>query len=125
MPWSVDARIPVEVVDALALPAALAKAPPTALLVEAPPPADLPAGAVALVSFEAGAVAHAVGCACCAGRPPIAAALDRLFLARVTGRCAWFDRVLAVAESAGTRHAVAATLAGDALCAARYRLGVT
>jgi hypothetical protein len=48
-------------------------------------------------------------------------ALDRLFQARVRGGCAWFDRVIALAETGEARAAVAAALAEDALTAARFR----
>ena len=98
MAWSIDARIPlVTVADEPALNAALAGGPPAAVLAEAPPP-PLPAGAVALVSFDLSGPIHAIGCACCAGRSSAAVALDRLFQARVRGGCAWFDRVVALAE---------------------------
>jgi hypothetical protein len=120
MPW-LDARIPLEIVpDEAALAAALATGRPGAVLVEAPPPA-LPPGAVALVSFDLSGPTHAVGCACCAGRGPVATALDRLFQARVRGACAWFDRVVALAETDLARAEVAAALKDDAVTAARFR----
>jgi hypothetical protein len=117
MSWSVDARIPVELVAPAGLAAALADGPPAALLVEAPPD-PMPAGAVAQVSWDATVTSHAAACACCAGRSGVALALDRLFQARVRGGCAWFSRVVAVGDAAAVR----AALAEDALAAARFRL---
>jgi hypothetical protein len=118
--WSLDARIPLLVTQsATALAAALAGGPPAAVLVEAPAPAD-PAGAVVLGSFDA-TPTHAAACACCGGRSPAAAALDRLFQARVRSQCPWFDRVVALAETSEGRAAIAAALAGDAVTAARFR----
>jgi hypothetical protein len=123
MTWSLDARIPlVTVADAAALAAALAFGKPAAVLAEAPPP-DLPAGAVALASFDLSGPAHVAGCACCAGRSPAAAALDRLFQARVRGQCGWFDRVVALAETEAARAELAAALRDDAVTAARFRPG--
>ncbi len=67
------------------------------------------------------ASAHAAGCACCAGRDPWAEALGGLFVARMRGEAARFERVLAVLEAAaGARFA--AILEEDRLLAARYRL---
>ena len=68
MAWSLDARIPLTLVeDAAALAAALAAGPKSAVLAESPaPPAG---GAVAQEAFDA-AWPHAVACACCGGRPP-------------------------------------------------------
>lgn len=98
MRWSVDARIPVtRCADTGALAAALAEGPPAALLIEAPP-WPIPAGAVAQVSFDP--FLHPLAaCDCCGGRGAAALALERLFAARAEGRCGWFDRVLALAES--------------------------
>ncbi|MCS6933301.1 MAG: hypothetical protein NZM27_13970 [Acetobacteraceae bacterium] len=122
MRWSLDTRIPLAfVADEAALAAALAAGPPAAVLCEAPPP-PLPAGAVALVSFDATTTAHAAGCACCAGRSPAAAALDRLFQARVRNACPWFDRVLALADTPEAAEAIRETLARDPLASARFRL---
>src|SRR4051794_2485785 len=98
MSWSVDARIPVSVVaDAAGLAAALhATDGVTALLTatSADAPALPAAGTVAAVAGFAPAPPHAAGCACCGGRLPAAAALDRLFQDRVRGRCPWFTRVV-------------------------------
>jgi hypothetical protein len=117
MTWSVDARIPVELVEPHALAAALASGPPAALLVEAPPE-PMPAGAVAQVAWDQTVTTHAAGCACCAGRSGVALALDRLFQARARAACAWFNRVIAVGNAAAVRQA----LAEDSLAAARFRL---
>ena len=92
-----------------------------AVLAEAPPP-PMPASAAALASFDAFAPGHAGGCACCGGRSPAAAALDRLFQARVRGACPWFERVVALAETPAARDAVVAALREDAVTAARFRL---
>lgn len=123
MVWSLDARIPiVTVASEAALAEALAAGRPAAVLAEAPPP-EMPAGAVALVSFDLSGPTHAVGCACCAGRSPVAAALDRLFQARVRGNCGWFERVLALAETDAARAALAQAMRDDAVTAARFRGG--
>ncbi|WP_270937009.1 hypothetical protein [Falsiroseomonas oryzae] len=123
MKWSIDARIPlVTTADPTALAAALAQGKPAAVLAEAPPP-DLPEGAVALVSFDVSGPTHAASCACCAGRSAAAAALDRLFQARVRGACGWFDRVVALAETEAARAEIAAALREDAVTAARFRPG--
>ena len=107
--------------DEAALRAALAGGSPAAVLAEAPPP-ERPKGAVALVSFDLAAPSHPGGCACCAGRRPAAAALDRLFQARVRGACGWFDRVVALADTEPARAEVAAALRDDAVTAARFKL---
>lgn len=123
MPWSLDARIPViPLGEHAALEEALADGGPAALLAEAPPP-TLPAGAVALASFDPFLPSHAAACACCGGRPPAAAALDRLFQARVRGRCGWFNRVLVLAGTDAARAQLAAALREDAVTAARFRAG--
>jgi hypothetical protein len=120
--WTLDARMPVMVVaNAAALAAALAAGPPAAVLAEAPLPPALSSGAAALEGFEAW-MPHAAACGCCGGRPPVAVALDRLFQARVRGQCAWFERVLALAETPEAFQAVAATLNEDAVTVARFRL---
>ncbi|RAI58122.1 hypothetical protein [Roseicella frigidaeris] len=98
---------------------ALAAGGSAAVLAEAPPP-PLPRGAVALASFDP-ALPHAAACACCGGRPPVAAALDRLFQARVRNQCPWFERVVALAETPAAEAAIAAALAGDAVTLARFR----
>ena len=120
MAWSLDARIPLTLVeDAAALAAALVASPKSAVLAEFPaPPAG---GAVAQEAFDA-ARPHAIACACCGGRPAAATALDRLFQARLRGRCGWFDRVLALVGTEAARAQVTAALTGDAVTAARFRL---
>ena len=121
MTWSLDARLPVVIAsDAAALAQALAAGPKAAVLAEAPPP-DMPAAAAALASFDP-VMPHSAGCGCCGGRPPAAAALDRLFQARVRGACPWFERVVALAETPEAHGAVAAALRDDAVTAARFRL---
>ena len=120
MAWSLDARIPIVIAaDPASLASALASGPAAAVLAEAPPPA-LPAPAVALASFDT-ILAHSTGCGCCGGRPPAAAALDRLFQARVRGACPWFERVVALVETPEAGEAVASALRDDAVTAARFR----
>ncbi|WP_241671204.1 hypothetical protein [Dankookia rubra] len=120
MAWTLDARIPLLVTaDTATLAAALAAGPKAAVLAAAPAPA-LPEGAVTTGSFDA-MQSHAAACSCCAGRSPAAAALDRLFQARVRGQCPWFDRVVALAETAEARAAIASALVEDAVTAARFR----
>jgi hypothetical protein len=122
MPWTMDARVPVVIVgDYAALAAALSEGSRAAVLVEAPP-MPMPKNAIALASFDAFAPSHAGACACCGGRSPAAAALDRLFQARVRGACPWFERVVALAETTPARDAVAQALRDDAVTAARFRV---
>ena len=122
MAWNLDARLPLTMVESeAALVATLTQGPRAAVLAEAPPPA-LPAGAVALASFDP-FMPHEVACSCCGGRSPAAAALDRLFQARVRNQCPWFDRVVALAETPAARAAIAAALVEDAVTAARFRVG--
>jgi len=105
MSWSVDARIPLAILETeVALTAALAVAP----------------GAVALRDFDA-ASAHAPACTCCVGRTPVAVALDELFQARVRGTLPWFKRVVALAQTEEARAALITALREDALTAARFR----
>ncbi|NGM22334.1 hypothetical protein G3576_20115 [Roseomonas stagni] len=121
MAWSLDARIPLTLLPPGGdLAATLAGGKPAALLAEAPPE-PLPPGAVAQVSFDPAGPSHAASCTCCAGRSAAAAALDRLFQARVRGACAWFDRVVAVVETEDARAEVEAALREDAVTSARFR----
>ena len=121
MPVFADGRIPVLLVaDEAAMAASLADRPGAAILAEAAPPA-LPPGAVAMAGLGPATAAHPAACACCAGRPPFALALDHLFLARVKGRTPWFDRVVALLPGAAARDALAAALREDAVTAGRYR----
>lgn len=122
MPVFADGRIPVlPVADEAVMRAALAARPGAAVLAEAPPP-DLPEGAVAMASFDLYLSSHPQACTCCGGRTPIAAALDRLFLARVKGQARWFDRVVALVPGEDARTALAATLREDGVVSSRYRL---
>jgi hypothetical protein len=122
MAWTLDARLPLVIVgDAAELDAALTDGPRAAVLAEAPP-TPMPESAAALASFDPFTPGHAGGCACCGGgRSPAAAALDRLFQARVRGACPWFERVVALAEAPAARDAVVAALREDAVTAARFR----
>lgn len=120
MPVFADGRIPVSVVaDEAALAASLAARPGAALLAEEPP-ARLPAGILATAGFEPGP-AHPVACSCCAGRTPLAQALDALFLARVKGQARWFNRVVALLPSPEARQRMAEALRDDSVVASRYR----
>jgi hypothetical protein len=119
MAWSLDARIPVTLLDdAAALPAALAAGRPAALLAEGDAPAAR--DALATEGFHP-ETRHAAGCSCCAGRSAAAQALDRLFQARVRGRAGWFERVLVLPATAAGRTEVEQALEGDALTTARFR----
>ena len=123
MPWTLDARIPLVILaDAAALPALLTAGGPAAVLAEAPAPAR-PDGAVAAEAFAPAMAAHPAACNCCAGRSPAAAALDRLFQARVRGSVPWFERVVALAGTEAGQQEIAAALSGDAVTAARFRAG--
>ncbi len=64
---------------------------------------------------------HAMGCACCVPRGPVAEALGRLFLARARGEVALFRSVAVLATPAG-EAAVRAALAEDQVAAGRFRL---
>jgi hypothetical protein len=78
----------------------------------------LPTGATWAV--PEGATRHAAGCTCCQPRPPLAAALARLFLARARGEMAFFARVI-VPCPPEHEAALAAMLAADPVTAARFR----
>jgi hypothetical protein len=67
-----------------------------------------------------GATHHAAGCTCCRPRPPLAAALAHLFVARARGEMPFFVRV--VVPCPPDREAeLAAALAADPMTAARFR----
>ncbi|UPG74211.1 hypothetical protein MVG78_08855 [Roseomonas gilardii subsp. gilardii] len=119
MAWTLDARIPLlPLPDTAGLRQALRAGPPAALLLpEAAPDLD---GPVATARFQPFAT-HAVACACCGGRSPLAQALDRLFLDRVRGVCPWFDRVLALADTPEVAAMLEGALRQDAVVAARFR----
>ena len=130
MSWSLDARIPVRLLHPSELTTAMVQArTPFALL--AAEAADLtrylpgpsPALHAALARFAPGGPRHAAACACCAGRPPVGVALDRLFQARTRGTCTWFETVLAVVPDDAARQEVEAALMADPLSAARFRPG--
>ena len=93
--------------------------PGVALLIEGDAPA--PAGAPC-AHFRPRPFTHPAGCACCASRDPVAEALARLFLARVRGRTAPFQAVVAVTRSEAGRRAVRAALGSDPMSMARFRL---
>lgn len=123
MPWTLDARIPLVILsDPAALPAVLTEGRPAALLAEGPAQAPTQ-GAVAAESFTPAGAVHPAACTCCAGRSPAAAALDRLFQARIRGVTPWFERVVAFPASEAGRAEIAAALSGDAVTAARFRAG--
>ncbi len=99
-----------------------AEAAGAALLIEAGGDAGaaVPGGAVAYFALPVSA--HALGCACCLPRGPVAVALGRLFLARARGEAALFGQVVAVTSSAAGRAAVRAALQDDVVTRARFRL---
>lgn len=80
-------------------------------------------GAATIARYAPTEPNHAASCACCAGRPPIGMALDRLFQARVRGNCPWFGQVLALIPDAEARREVQSVLENDPLTAARFRPG--
>lgn len=113
-----DARIPVTILpDRDAVAAWLRAGAAAALLTDAAGPTP---GFVATEHFRPGP-AHRFGCACCAGRSPAAAALDRLFQGRARNRTGWFDRLAVLATTAAAQAEVAAALDDDVLTRARYR----
>lgn len=119
-----DARIPVIILaTAGALAAALQQPGAQAILTEAGGvETGVPLG-VPLRRIGGGQKRHFAGCACCAGRPAIAVALDQLFQDRTRGRCAWFDSVLVLAPQPATRAELETALREDALTIARFRAG--
>jgi hypothetical protein len=121
MAWSIDARIPVTVLETpAALPGALGAGRPAALLAEGTAPHHTDARATESFAPEP---RHPVACACCAGRSAAAQALDRLFQDRVRGRVGWFDRVVVLAATPAGRAELALALAQDPLTTARFRAG--
>ncbi|MFC0408706.1 hypothetical protein [Roseomonas elaeocarpi] len=121
MNWSLDARVPVILVQSEDAMAEALRAGPSAVLAAGELPARPMVGAVAALSFEVFS-SHAVACACCGGRSPAAQALDRLFQARVRGTVAWFDRVVALVPGEAARDMVEGALRDDAVSAARFRM---
>ena len=126
MRWSLDARIPLSTMAPADLPALLRDAVAferrTALLIpqtlEVLDTAGLPSA-----RFEPGGPGHAAACACCGGRPPVSAALDQLFQARIRGTCIWFDQVIALVPDEASRAEVETALMNDPLTSARFRPG--
>jgi hypothetical protein len=99
----------------------LGEAGPTdALLVEGK--VSLPAGTPYVRFVLPAATAHAIGCACCLPRGPVAEALSLLFLQRVRGEVAHFDEILAVPAGAAGEAAIRAALQNDPVVSARFRL---
>jgi hypothetical protein len=116
-----DPRIPIILQpSAEALAAALAQGPPAALLLAAS--LAPPAGGVTVARLEAPRSRHSLACTCCGGRSSAAGALDRLFQARIRGRCPWFERVLACPAGDTARQELLAALREDVLTMARFRL---
>jgi len=64
---------------------------------------------------------HAIGCACCVARSPVAEALGRLFRARATGEVAFFTRLGVVPADEAGAQAVRQALVNDGLASACYR----
>ncbi len=65
-------------------------------------------------------LSHAAGCACCAGRAPLAVSLSELFRQRATGELTLFRRVTLVLREAAMQ-AASDLLLRDPLVAGRYR----
>ncbi len=63
---------------------------------------------------------HAIGCACCVPRAPVAEALAKLFVSRARGAIPFFSRVIVACEP-GQDATLAAALAADPVTAARFR----
>ncbi|NKE46801.1 hypothetical protein HB662_18620 [Roseomonas frigidaquae] len=122
MTWSLDARIPLRLLSPPHLEAALQGAPATALLVEGVGLEQIAAPAVFQMPFLPGEQTHKVDCSCCAGRGAVAEALDRMFQARIRGRCAWFDQVIGVIGTVEAQREVLGALDQDPLARARFRL---
>lgn len=117
MAWSLDARIPLRLLD-------VPDAPPGAVVL-AEDGAGLPPAPARVEPFAApvlAAAAHPAGCLCCQPRSSVALALDRLFQARLRGQLPWFDGVVAVTRSAAGRAAILAALEQDSVTTARFRL---
>ena len=85
--------------------------------------ADGLAGAAGLAFFssENALTGHVGACSCCTPHRSAAVALHGLFLARAKGEVNWFNRVLALVQTAAGRRAVVAAC-GDPIVAARFRL---
>ncbi|MDL2171661.1 MULTISPECIES: hypothetical protein [Asaia] len=64
---------------------------------------------------------HARFCACCAGRSPVASALDQLFLDRIRGTSAHFVFVVIIC-GAGRLAGLMELLQQDAMVRSRYRI---
>jgi hypothetical protein len=64
---------------------------------------------------------HAIGCACCLPRGPVAEALAALFVARARSTVPFFTRVLAVPRDEDGAVALRAALESDVLVRARFR----
>ncbi len=104
----IDARVPVH----------LGPDAPTdaAVLVEDAP---IPAGAAG-ARFELSS--HALDCACCTPRSPVAQALAFLFAERARGNLPFFNSVRALGLSGPGRDAVLDALSNDPVASARFRL---
>jgi hypothetical protein len=124
MNWTLDARLPLRLIAPAEWPAARTTAtdPGIALLL-AEGLEGIDTQGVPAARFRRNGPRHALACACCAGRPPVAEALDRLFQARVRGACAWFGSVVALVPDDETRAEIEAALQGDALTRARFKPG--
>jgi len=108
----IDARVPVRIA------APETATPQSALLIQGDRAAlEGPATARFILPNSA----HAIGCACCLPRGPVAEALSRLFQARARGDVGFFREVVAVPADADGAAAVRAALADDPFVAARFR----
>jgi hypothetical protein len=82
---------------------------------------DMPATGYA-IRFTATQPGHIIGCTCCTLRGPAADALGQMFAARARGQAPYFHRVIVLASPAG-EAAIRQALAGDVVCAARFKQG--
>lgn len=94
--------------------------PAAALLVEGE--VSVPAGIAHARFVLPQAAGHAIGCACCLPRGPVAEALSRLFLQRVRGEIPYFAEIVAVPAGAQGVAAIRAALQNDPVVFARFRL---
>ena len=114
MTWTLDARTPVRLLPAEAVP------PGAVILAE--DGAALPAAPLLVERYAAAPPGpHPIGCACCQPRSLAAIALDRLFLARARGNAPWFAEIYALSATEAGRATLDAALSGDSVIAARFR----
>ena len=94
--------------------------PADALLIEGG--GRVPAGVAHARFVLPKATVHAIGCACCLPRGPVAEALSLLFLQRVRGDVPHFTQIVAVPTGAEGEAAIRAALQSDPVVSARFVL---